>query len=171
MKCELKIAENKSATLLVAGRIDRERRLMFITDPVALIEYKERIKRRLVALISRGYNSFLFCSWGYFDMVLVECLEEIQAEYSQYKNRLCLMAVLRSREIEDDLPYPEDGRFIFVIYREEESIQLTEQEAMSQLLDNTTVLVYDNSDNDPLVAYAIRTASGMRIEAANLNGV
>ncbi len=171
MKCELKIAENKSATVLVAGKIDRERRLKFVTNPVALIEYKERIKRRLVALVSRGYNSFLFCSWGYFDMVLVECLEEIQAEYSQYKNRLCLMAVLRDREFDDDLPYPEDGRFIFIIYREEESIPLTEQEAVTELLDNTTVLVYDNEDNDHLVAYAIRTASGMGIESIDLNKV
>ncbi len=104
-------------------------------------------------------------------MVLVECLEEIQAEYSQYKNRLCLMAVLRDREFDDDLPYPEDGRFIFIIYREEESIPLTEQEAVTELLDNTTVLVYDNEDNDHLVAYAIRTASGMGIESIDLNKV
>ncbi len=59
------------------------------------------------------------------------------------------MAVLRNREFDDDLPYPDDGRFVFVIYREEESIPLTEQEAVSELLDNTTVMVYDNSDNDP----------------------
>ncbi len=81
------------------------------------------------------------------------------------------MAVLRSREFEDDLPYPEDGRFIFIIYREEESIPLTEQEAVTKLLDNTTVLVYDNEDNDRLVAYAIRTASGMGIESIDLNKV
>ncbi len=171
MKCELKIAENKSATVLVAGKIDRERRLKFVTDPIAILEYKEQVKRHLVGLISRGYNSFLFCSWGCFDMVLVKCLEEIQAEYSQYKNRLCLMAVLRDREFDDDLPYPEDGRFIFIIYREEESIPLTEQEAVTELLDNTTVLVYDNADSDHLVAYTVRSASGMGIESIDLNKV
>ena len=167
---ELKIAENKSATVLVAGRIDRERRLSLVSDPVAMLEYKERLKRRLLGLILRGYTSFLFRSWGYFDKIVAECMEEIRADFSRFTNRLCLMAVLRNREYEDYLSAPEDGNFLFVIYREEESIQLTEKETASQLLDNTTVLVYDNEDNDPLVAFTVRTASEMGIEAVDLNG-
>ncbi len=170
MKCELKIAENKSATVLVAGRIDRERRLKFVTDPIAILEYKEQVKRRLVGLSLRGYTSFLFCSWGYFDKIVADCLEEIQADYSQFTNRLCKMAVLRNREYKDDLSTPEDGNFLFVIYRKEEAIQLSEKEAVSQLLDNTTVLVYDNAENDPLVTFTVRAASEMGIEAVDLNG-
>ncbi len=166
---ELMIAENKSSTALVVGRISRERRLKFVSDPVVMLEYKEQVKRRLLNVISRGYASFLFCSWRYFEKIVAECLEDIQVDFSQYTNRLCLMAVLPNQEFEDDLSPPENNNFLFVIYRDEEAILLTENEVITKLLDNTTILVYDNAENNPLITFAVRAACEMGVEAIDLN--
>jgi hypothetical protein len=164
---ELNVSENRHSTVLCVGKFTRERRLMFVRNPALKIEYLERMKLRLLGLISRGYDSFLFCSWGYFDLLAVECLNELRSELSCDVSRLFPMAVLPSRDYEDDMPAPE-SYFQFVIYRDAEDIDLTEKEVASELLDNAAAVLFDNEAGDPLSADYAKRAGEMGMEIVGL---
>ncbi len=168
MRNELNVSEDRSASALCVGKIGRERRLRFLSDPMTKMEYRERVKHHLLALISRGYNSFLFCRWGYFELTVVECLRELQDALPDDDARFFHpMAVLPNDDCEEDLPDPDDY-FLFVIYRDAEGIDLTETETAVALLNNASVLLYDNTEGDRLVSRYVETASKTGIETLDM---
>lgn len=161
------ISANRAKTALCVGKVSKKRRLRFIEDPLEREEFLTIVKQRLAFLISQGYDTFLFTSWSYFDYLLCQCLKDIDSELLDATQPLFLMAVIRDNEYDEDLPDP-DEFFEFIIDQDQENINLTEKERISQLLENVSALVYDNIDLAPDVVGFIQKAREMNMMVVDL---
>lgn len=162
------IVEDRNTTVLCVGRIGAEKRLSLAYDPQLEAEYKERIKKCLKGLISGGVRSILLCRWSYFDLLVAKCVKELQEELSWDDGTLCPLAVFQGNDSEMTYPAPE-SYLQCVIRLSDERVVLNDEEMVSAMLNNASVLLHGGSGNDPLVGNYVVAARGRGMSAIDLN--
>ena len=163
-----KLSENRTKTVLCVGRISNDRHLQFQAEAYSREEYLSKVKLILISLVLQGSDTFLFTSWGYFELYLCECLKSMNNELVIGHQELFLMASIRDSDYLETLPDPNDY-WRFYYDEEKEGIILSEEERISQLLENANVVLYDSADSDSYVAGFVDVAEKRGMSLVNLN--
>jgi len=162
------LSKNRAATVLCVGRLSDDRYLQFQTNTCDKEEYSSKTKLILISLVLQGYNTFLFTSWGHFELYLSEHLKSMNRELAIGNQELFLMGSIKNSDYPETLPDPSQY-WRFYYDEEKEGIILSDKERVSQLLDNACAVLYDSTDSDSYLADFLSAVDARNISSVDLS--
>lgn len=148
----LHLVEDSNKSVLCVGYISRDKYDAMKSSPDRWHAYRQRLRSLFRDLTREGFNTYLYPSWGLFDLVSAGVLRDTKAELLRdFDGRYVYsMGVFEcSRPMLTTPPCPD--YLDDILLPQCDDVRLTRNIVFRDLLSNVSTVMYDNAEGDPFI--------------------